>query len=53
MKAIEASGIDINKRVRLILGTSEETSPEDMKYYLSKKEAPTLSFSPDASFPVI
>lgn len=53
MKAIEASGLELNKRVRLILGTSEETSPEDMRYYLSKKEAPTLAFSPDASFPVI
>lgn len=53
MKVIEASGIDINKKIRLILGTSEETSSEDMKYYLSKKEAPTMAFSPDASFPVI
>lgn len=53
MKAIEASDLDIKKRIRLILGTSEETSPEDMRYYLSKKEAPTMAFTPDASFPVI
>lgn len=53
MKTIEASGLDIKKRIRLILGTSEETSPEDMRYYLSKKETPTVAFSPDANFPVI
>ncbi|WP_304943641.1 dipeptidase PepV [Vallitalea guaymasensis] len=53
MKVLEASGVDISKRIRLILGTSEETSPEDMRYYLSKKETPSMAFSPDASFPVI
>ncbi|GAA0180276.1 dipeptidase PepV [Clostridium sediminicola] len=53
MKAVMDSGLEINKRIRLILGTSEETSSEDIKYYLSKKETPNLAFSPDAEFPVI
>lgn len=53
MKVVMESGLEINKRVRLILGTSEETSPEDIKHYLSKKETPHLAFTPDASFPVI
>lgn len=40
-------------RVRLILGTAEETSWGGIKYYLEKEEIPDVSFTPDANFPVI
>lgn len=53
LKAIQDSGIKLNKRVRLILGTDEESGWECIRYYLDKEETPALAFSPDAEFPVI
>lgn len=44
----------INKRIRLIFGTNEETGMECIKYYLGKKEEmPTMGFTPDAMYPVV
>ncbi len=53
MKALKESGFKPNKRVRLILGTDEESGSECMDYYLKHEETPTVAFSPDADFPVI
>ncbi len=54
MKAIKDSGIKLSKRVRLILGTDEESSRwAGIKYYLSKEEIPNFGFTPDSNFPVI
>ena len=52
MKAVMENCV-INKRVRLILGLSEETSWDCMKYYKAHEELPTVSFSPDGDFPCI
>ncbi|MFW5982049.1 MAG: dipeptidase PepV [Halanaerobiaceae bacterium] len=53
LKAIADCEIKLNKRVRLILGTDEESDWKGIKYYLENEEAPDLAFSPDAEFPVI
>lgn len=53
MKAIKNAGIPLKKRVRLILGTDEESGWADMDYYFQKEEAPVMGFAPDAEFPVI
>ncbi len=53
LKAVMDSGIKLNKRVRLILGTNEESGWQGLEYYLKKEETPDLAFSPDADFPVI
>lgn len=53
MKALKDSGFEPAKRVRLILGLDEETNWKGMEYYLSKVEAPTFGFTPDADFPAI
>lgn len=53
MKALMDSGFKPDKRIRLILGTNEESGSKCMKYYLEKEEKPTVAFSPDADFPVI
>ena len=53
MRAIKELGIPVKKNVRLILGTDEECGSSDIRHYYSlEKEAP-MTFSPDASFPVI
>ncbi|MFV0288154.1 MAG: Sapep family Mn(2+)-dependent dipeptidase [Mycoplasmatales bacterium] len=46
-------GVEFKKRVRIILGTAEETTWECMDKYLEKEEKPTISYSPDANFPLI
>jgi len=53
MKTILDLKLKLNKRVRLILGTNEESGWECMEYYNKNAETPTLAFSPDAVFPVI
>ncbi|KJS49662.1 dipeptidase PepV [Desulfosporosinus sp. BICA1-9] len=53
MKAIKDAGIPLNMRVRLILGTDEESGWADMDYYLKKEEVPQIGFAPDAEFPLI
>lgn len=53
MKAIKDAGIPLNKKVRLILGTDEESGWADMDYYFQKEEVPQIGFAPDAEFPLI
>ncbi len=53
MKILKDSGLKLKKRIRLIVGTDEETSWRDIKCYLEKCEIPSIGFSPDASFPLI
>lgn len=54
MKILKDSGLPLKRRVRMILGTNEETDWKCMDYYLNqvKPELPTVAFSPDAEFPV-
>ena len=53
MKAIKDSGLPVSRRVRLILGTDEETFARGIHYYLDREEHPAFGFSPDAEFPII
>ncbi len=53
LKAVQESGIDLNKKVRLILGTDEESGWEGLDYYFKKEPKPDMGFSPDAQYPVI
>lgn len=53
MKALKESGFVPKKRIRLILGTNEESGSQCIDYYLKHEEKPTVAFSPDADFPVI
>lgn len=53
MKKILDLKIDITKRIRLIVGTAEETTWEGMNKYLEKEELPTIGYSPDADYPLI
>ncbi len=53
LKAIKASGVSLNSRVRVIFGLDEESGSRCLEYYREKEEIPTYSFIPDASYPVI
>lgn len=53
LKAIKESNVKLNKKIRLILGTNEESGWGGIEYYLKKEKEPTMAFTPDADFPVI
>ena len=53
MKMIHDSGIQLKKRVRLIIGTDEESGFRCVDHYFKKEEMPTIGFAPDADFPLI
>ena len=53
MKAVMESGLPINKKVRLILGTDEESGWADMDYYFENQPMPDFGITPDANYPVI
>ena len=50
---IKELNIDLDKRVRIIFGTNEETDWKCMKYYRERAELPDFGFTPDGGFPVI
>lgn len=53
MKILKDMGFKPNKRIRLIVGTDEESHWRCIKRYLEVCEMPTIGFSPDANFPLI
>ncbi len=53
MKMVKAQGIELKKKVRLILGCDEETGMRGVKRYLEKEKMPDIGFAPDAEFPLI
>ena len=53
MKAVLDSGIKLNKRVRVIFGTDEESGWKDLDYYFKHEEMPAIGFAPDAEYPAI
>lgn len=50
LKALKDLGIKGKRKVRLILGTCEETGMEDVETYFSKEPIPDISFTPDSDY---
>ena len=53
LKELKEESFIPKKRIRLIMGCNEESGSECMEYYKKHAEEPTISFSPDAEYPVI
>src|SRR5699024_3409781 len=53
MKIVKQLGLPLNKRVRLIIGTDEESDWRCVERYFEKEEMPSMGFVPDADFPII
>lgn len=51
--AIKELALDLDKKVRIIFGTNEESGFEDIPYYLEKEKAPLMGFTPDCKYPVV
>jgi succinyl-diaminopimelate desuccinylase len=53
MKIVKELGLPLKKRVRMIIGTDEESNWRCVEHYFQREEMPTLGFAPDADFPII
>lgn len=53
LKMVKDAGFDFSKRVRLIIGTDEESGFRCVERYFQTEEMPTIAFAPDADFPII
>ncbi len=53
MKIVKELGLPLNKRVRMIIGTDEESDWRCVEHYFKHEEMPTMGFAPDADFPII
>ncbi|CAM3150327.1 dipeptidase PepV [Filibacter tadaridae] len=53
MKMVKDAGVPLNKRVRLIIGSDEESGFRCVNRYFEKEEMPSMGFAPDADFPII
>ena len=51
MKVIREMGIQPKKRIRLIMGTNEETGSKCLAHYVEKEGHVDLGFTPDGEFP--
>lgn len=52
MHALLTEDVPLRKRIRLIVGTSEESEWTDMAHYQAQFGMPDYGFSPDAGFPI-
>lgn len=53
MKAVRELGFELDRDVRLILGSDEECGSSDIKYYFNKNSHAPMTISPDADFPLV
>jgi len=53
LKAIRDAGLPLGKRIRLLMGTDEESGWGGIKRYLETEEVPTCGFSPDGMFTAV
>lgn len=51
MRVLKAMNYPLNKRIRLILGTNEETGSRCLAHYVEKEGHIDLGFTPDGTFP--
>ncbi|KAB3535298.1 M20 family metallopeptidase [Alkaliphilus pronyensis] len=53
MRAVKEAGIPLNKRIRLFIGTNEESQWQCIEKYLQIEEVPSYGFVADSDYPLI
>jgi succinyl-diaminopimelate desuccinylase len=53
MRVLKEMNLPLKRKIRLILGTDEESGMRCIKHYLTKYDPPVIGFAPDATFPLI
>ena len=52
LKIIKDYQLPCKRELRIVFGTDEERTMEDIKYYINKAGEPTFAFTPDGMFPM-
>jgi succinyl-diaminopimelate desuccinylase len=52
LKALKDLNIVPKRRIRVIIGASEEIGTEDLDNYFASEEMPDMAFSPDSEYPI-
>lgn len=50
LRALKDAGIEGKRKLRVIMGSSEETGMEDMDYYFEREQHPDMGFTPDGEY---
>lgn len=53
LKLVKDSGIVPKREIRLVYGTDEERTMDDMRWYVGKAGLPAFAFTPDGAFPMV
>lgn len=53
LKLLLDQGYQLNKTLRLLFGSDEESGSSDIPRYLKQEKAPTFAFTPDCKYPVV
>lgn len=53
LKAIKELNLPLQKKVRIIFGTNEESGCTEIPYYTEREIAPVAGFTPDGQYPII
>lgn len=53
LNMLKDADVEFTKRVRLIIGTDEESGFRCVERYFQTEEMPAIAFAPDADFPII
>ena len=53
LNMLKDADVEFIKRIRLIIGTDEESGFRCVERYFKTEEMPTMAFAPDADFPII
>lgn len=53
LKTLKDSGLVPKKEIRLVYGTDEERTMDDMRHYVSRAGLPAFAFTPDGTFPLV
>ncbi|MBR0137421.1 MAG: Sapep family Mn(2+)-dependent dipeptidase, partial [Erysipelotrichaceae bacterium] len=53
MRILKDNGVQMNKRIRLILGCNEESGSRCIRHYVEKEGPVSCGFTPDGYFPLV
>ena len=53
LKLLQEMALPLNKTLRIIFGTDEESGSSDIPLYLATEKAPSFAFTPDCKYPVV
>ena len=52
LRALKDANVQGKRKMRVVLGSSEETGMTDMPYYFAREQHPTIGFTPDGEYGV-